>query len=402
MIRELLISFYLIGFKMIFNFLKLFPLKDKITFVVSFGDNAKYVLEELKRQDSHTDIVCLYTKPSAKALFGDYDEINLISFESGNVLKTIFSIYHIATSKYIIIDNYYGFLAATKLKAGVECIQLWHAAGAIKKFGLEDQSNSTRSHRANKRFLNVYRNFNKVVVGSDAMATVFMNAFGIPSENILRTGIPRTDFFFDKYKKRQVIEKLESVNENLKFKKTILYAPTYRDGDLDTSDIKLDLERMQKELGDEYIVLLRLHPAIRTTISYNDKFPGFVYDYSGPAYDVNELLLVTDILISDYSSIPYEFALLNKPMIFYAYDLEEYTKSRGLWENYASMVPGPVVEKTAEIIKVIKENEFDMSLVRDFSKKWNKYSNGKSSMNLVSYISSQAEENLQEQETAVQ
>lgn len=402
MIREILISVYLIVFKVIFNFFKLFPLKNKVTFVVSFGDNAKFVLEELKKGNSNSDIVCLYTKPSAQAVFEGYDEIKLIPFESGDVLKTINSIYHIATSKYIIIDNYYGFLAATEFKQGVECIQLWHAAGAVKKFGLEDQSNSVRSQRAYKRFLNVYRKFDKVVVGSDAMATVFMNAFGIPSENILRTGIPRTDFFFDKKRQRQVIQKLEAENMNLRTKKTILYAPTYRDGHLNAFNVELDLNRMQKELGDEYIVLLRLHPAIKKTFSYNDKFPGFVYDYSGPAYDVNELLLVTDILISDYSSIPYEFALLNKPMLFYAYDLEEYTSSRGLWENYSSMVPGPIAEDTSDVIKVIKNNEFDLNVVKDFSKKWNKYSNGKSSINLVNYISSHTEENLQKRETAVQ
>jgi teichoic acid glycerol-phosphate primase len=402
MIREILISAYLIVFKVIFNFFKLFPIKNKVTFVVSFGDNAKYVLDELKKEKSTSDIVCLYTKPSAKALFEGYSDIELIPFESRDFFKTILSTYHIATSKNIIIDNYYGFLAVTEFKPGVECIQLWHAAGAIKKFGLEDQSITTRSQRAYKRFLNVYRNFDKVVVGSDAMAAVFMNAFGIPSEKILRTGIPRTDFFFDKYKQREVIQKLESENNDLKSKKTILYAPTYRDGELDASDIKLDLNRMQKELGEEYIVLLRLHPAIRTTFSYNDKFPGFVYDYSGPAYDVNELLLVTDILISDYSSIPYEFALLKKPMIFFAYDLEEYTQSRGLWENYTSMVPGPMVKETSDIIKVIKKNQFNLDLVRDFSKKWNKYSNGKSSLNLVNFISSQPEENLQKRETAVQ
>ncbi|WP_079506642.1 CDP-glycerol glycerophosphotransferase family protein [Mesobacillus jeotgali] len=402
MIREFSISVYLILFKLIFSFFKLFPLKNKVTFVVSFGDNAKYVLDELKKGNSTSDIVCLYTKPSVKSIFEGYSDIGLIPFESKDILKTILSIYHLATSKYIIIDNYYGFLAATEFKPGVECVQLWHAAGAVKKFALEDQSNASRSQRANERFLKVYRKFDKVVVGSDAMAAVFMKAFGIPSKNILRTGIPRTDFFFDKNKKKQVIEKLESDNPDLKSKKVLLYAPTYRDGELEASDIKLDLARMQKELGDDYIVLLRLHPAIRKTFSYNDKFPGFVYDYSGPDYDVNELLLVTDILISDYSSIPYEFALLNKPMIFYAYDLEEYTKSRGLWENYSSMVPGPMVKETADIIKVIKKNQFDLDLVRDFSKKWNKYSNGNSSLNLVNYISSPAEENLQKRETAVQ
>jgi CDP-glycerol glycerophosphotransferase (TagB/SpsB family) len=116
-------------------------------------------------------------------------------------------------------------------------------------------------------------------------------------------------------------------------------------------------------------------------------FPGFVFDYSDSRYHINELLLVSDLLITDYSSIPYEYSLLNKPMIFFAYDLDEYMKDRGLWDEYDEMVPGPVVKDTDGIIRRIKS--MDLSLnneVKEFSKKWNKYTFGQSSSNLIQYL----------------
>jgi CDP-glycerol glycerophosphotransferase (TagB/SpsB family) len=96
----------------------------------------------------------------------------------------------------------------------------------------------------------------------------------------------------------------------------ILYAPTYRDHQLDQFELKLDLEKMYQELSDEYVLLLRFHPAIKSSLENNELYSNFVYDYSSSRYDANELLLITDLLITDYSSIPYEFSLLNKPMIF--------------------------------------------------------------------------------------
>ncbi|OIK16431.1 CDP-glycerol--glycerophosphate glycerophosphotransferase [Bacillus sp. MUM 116] len=380
-----MISIYLLLFKCLFALCNLLPLKNKVTFVVSFGDNSKYVYQEMCNQKIPFETVFL-CKGLSKRHFLSYRNIKLLTFESINVIDTCKSIYHLATSKYIIIDNYFGFLAVTNFKHDVECIQLWHAAGAIKKFGLEDQSIGTRSKRANERFLQVYEKFHKVVVGSDAMAAIFKNAFNLDDQNILRTGIPRSDFFYDVKLRNDIILQLISENEDIKYKKVILYAPTFRDGQLDQFKLHLDIEKMYHKLRDHYIVLLRLHPAVKNTTDFGKNYPGFVYDYSSPKVNINELLLVTDILISDYSSIPYEFSLLNKPMIFFAYDLLQYKKERGLWDDFQEIVPGPVVYNTEEIINIILENKFDLEKIKEFSKKWNKYSKGKSSENLVHYL----------------
>src|SRR5699024_12558819 len=105
----------------------------------------------------------------------------------------------------------------------------------------------------------------------------------------------------------------------------LFYAPTYRDNELDIGELKLDIEKMYQAFKHDYVLLLRLHPAING--EFQNKYPGFVINVSGN-YNINHLLVITDILITDYSSIPFEFSLLNKPMVFFAYDLEDRKSTR--------------------------------------------------------------------------
>ncbi|WP_409290556.1 CDP-glycerol glycerophosphotransferase family protein [Peribacillus sp. SCS-37] len=386
MVREIAITLYLSMVKMIFILCRILPQKNKTVFMVSFGDNTRYVYEQLKKRTPEQEAVFLCKGRAFDVFRADYGSETVVPFESRSPKALFQSVYHLATARHVIVDNYYGILAAAILKPGTEVIQLWHAAGAIKKFGLHDESIKNRSRRANQRFLGVYKKFDRVVVGSDAMVRIFTEAFGLPQENFLRTGIPRTDFFFDESLKDGIIADFKAEYKDIQGKKTILYAPTYRDNELDEFKLMLDIELMKRELGQEYVLLLKLHPAVQKTVDYEREYPGFVYDFTSSGKHINELLLVTDILISDYSSIPYEYSLLQKPMLFFAYDLEEYTRDRGLWEEYETMVPGPVVSDTRELAEVIKRAQFDLEAVRSFSRKWNKYSTGKSSSKLIDYL----------------
>ncbi|MDR6998826.1 CDP-glycerol glycerophosphotransferase family protein [Neobacillus niacini] len=385
MVRELAISLYLFVFKCVFSVFNLIPLKDKTTFVISFGDNSRYVFEEMRRQTIQNEVVFL-CKGKSIALFKDYDDFTCVPFETYHLLNWFKSIYHLATSKHIFVDNYFGFLAAVIFKEEVTCVQLWHASGAIKKFGLEDGSVKNRSERAKQRFLQVYQQFDKVVVGSDVMAATFMKSFNLKKETILTTGVPRTDFFFNEKEKQKAIQKLTRTHRVLKDKKVILYAPTYRDHELENFSIQLNVEKMSQELGNEYMLILRLHPAIGNSVDFSKIQSDFVFDFSSSQYEINELLAVADYLITDYSSIPFEFSLLRKPIIFFAYDLEEYKKNRGVLYGFEENLPGPIAKDTDSIIKLIQNNDFDLNVVDRYAEKWNKYSNGRSSQNLVSYL----------------
>ena len=197
MFKEIIKIGYLMLFKLFFNLFKLCPIKKKITFVVSFVGNPTYLYEEITKESYSSEIIFLCKPAVASKFRKKFSNTKIISFESSNILYWLKSIYHLATSKVLIIDNYYAFLSVIKLKKGVECIQLWHAAGALKTFGLKDHSISLRKESAKRRFRKVYMKFNKIIVGSEEMACIFMDAFDVTSQNILRTGIPRTDFFYD-------------------------------------------------------------------------------------------------------------------------------------------------------------------------------------------------------------
>ncbi|HZG73857.1 MAG TPA: CDP-glycerol glycerophosphotransferase family protein, partial [Chondromyces sp.] len=290
------------------------------------------------------------------------------------------------TSRYILIDNYYGFLAAVDFKEGVQCIQLWHASGALKKFGLEDESVKYRSPKAKQRFLRVYSKFHKVVAGSDAMAAIFIKSFNLKEEQILTTGVPRTDLFFNEKEVQKARQALARQHQAIEDKKVILYVPTYRDHESDHWVVQLDLEKMLKKLGKDHILLLRLHPVIQNTVVLSQQYPDFIIDVSSDQYEINELLLIADYLITDYSSVPVEFSLLRKPMIFFVYDLEEYKQTRGVAEGFEHSLPGPIVRDTDSIIECIYTNRFDLTAISRYAQLWNKYSKGYSSYYLVRYM----------------
>lgn len=382
--RNIIIMFYLVFFKMFYYFFSLFPLKKKVTFVTSFGDNCIYLYEEMEKKQVHLKPIFLYKK-SCENNIKNLKNVETIKFETLNIISEIKSIYHIATSEFIVVDNYFGFLAAIHFRENVECIQLWHAAGAFKKFGFQDQSFHKRSAIDQKRFSKVYKQFHKIVVGSDNMANIFKKTFNVTETNILPTGIPRTDLFFDEKRKKQIIETLYENNRLLQNKKVIMYAPTFRDNELNQFELHLNLKLMHQFLGDEYVILLRVHPAIKNKKDVENDYPNFVFDYSSYK-DVNELLFITDILITDYSSIPFEFALLNRPIIFFAYDVEKYKKERGLWDEFETMIPGPIVTSTEEVISIVQNEDFDFQLISKFSLEWNQYSQGYSSKGLMDYI----------------
>ncbi len=380
MARELAISIYLTIFRLLFSFFNRFALQEKTTFIASFGGNINVTVDELERQAPHQEIIIMKTA-NCKIDFSKKDR-KVLHFEH-RLIDFLKSIYHLATSSHVIIDNYYGFLAATNFKSEVKCIQLWHAAGAIKQFGLEDLTNGDRSERALQRFKQVYDSFDHVVVGSDEMVDIFKRSFGLPEERFIRTGIPRTDFFFDDIQRKRAENQLIADFPIITSKKVILYAPTYRDDELGDAQLALDFDKMYEQFKYEYVLFLRLHPAVNG--EFQNKYPGFVYNVSSYS-SINDLLLCTDILITDYSSIPFEFSLLHKPMIFYAYDFEEYAHKRGVWPDYIAKVPGPVVSTTQELIHIIKDQDFELDKVKEFSTEWNKYSTGKSSEKLITEL----------------
>src|SRR5699024_10486548 len=157
-------------------------------------------------------------------------------------------------------------------------------------------TNEYRSAQAFKRFKQVYNRFTHVVVGSDKMAMIFEEGFALPDERMLRTGVPRTDFFFNERRVSAVSSLLRQDFPMIENKKVLMYAPTYREDALEIDSVALDLDRLYEEFHEDYILLLRLHPAVSGVLKHN--YPDFIIDVSTYP-NINHMLLITDVLISD-------------------------------------------------------------------------------------------------------
>lgn len=386
MVREFVISIYLFLFQWLFNVFKLFPQKKKTVCVASFGDNIFYTVRAI-RERSNEEIIILKDR-SCQYRF-DESISKVLPFDLRHPMIYLQSIYHLATASTILIDNYFGFLAATNFRKSTHCIQLWHAVGAIKKFGLQNPANQFRAEKALKRFKKVYSRFHYIIVGSENMVNIFKDSFGIKESAILRTGIPRTDLFYDLDEQAHIYQQMTNLFSLIKRKKVILYAPTYRPNQFNQSELPFNLNDFYHAFKDEYVLLIKHHPSV--SFQFHNKYADFVINAS-EYYDINHLLLVTDILITDYSSVAFEFALLERPMIFYAYDINEYEHHSGLIEHYKYQMPGPIVDTTEELIQIIQKHSFDFEKIRVFKEEWNQYSKGNSSDQLADLISKMYEE----------
>lgn len=188
-----------------------------------------------------------------------------------------------------------------------------------------------------------------------------------------------------------VKEKLGLINER---RKIILYAPTWRDNQHDAekgyvykNPVNFDL--LREKLGDEYIILFRAHYLVADNFDFKS-YDGFIYDVS-KYDDINELYIISDILITDYSSVFFDYAILERPILFYMYDMEEYRdEMRGFYLNI-NQLPGPIVRDEKELINVIREMKTcDM---RSFNNEYNKMNDGQASLRLVDLILNHENEN---------
>jgi CDP-ribitol ribitolphosphotransferase len=167
----------------------------------------------------------------------------------------------------------------------------------------------------------------------------------------------------------------------------VLYAPTFR-GERTTAarhPQDLDLRVLRSVLGDDHVVLVRLHPFVRAAFAVEDDLAGFAIDVSEHP-EVNELMLVSDVLITDYSSVIFEFALLGRPILLFAPDHEQYERERGFYFDYRSEGPGPVFETTDALAAHLRAGLFDTERVERFRERWIEIADGHATERVVDRV----------------
>ncbi len=280
----------------------------------------------------------------------------------------------ISTSEYILLDDFCTVISFMRLKKNQQVIQLWHGPGAYKKFGLSRQDKNPGKL---KRFL-THRNYTNAIVTSEDVRWCYAEGFGMPKEKVLATGYPRTDIFFDNKYIEKTKKELYKKYPDFKNKKVITFAPTYRGVSLNKSYYdydKLDLDKIYKELHNEYIFIVKLHPGLKNSPEKEKfekdlkKHSDFYYDLTSYR-DINDILLITDVLITDYSSVIFDYLLVNKPIVYFTYDLDKYENDRGVYYPFNDYIYGEISKNTSELIKAIKKENMMYDQREKFNNKF--------------------------------
>ena len=294
----------------------------------------------------------------------------------------------LATAKYVFVDDASLILSSIPLRKETVAINLWHACGAFKKFGRSTAELKFGSSAATLDKYPNYGNLTHVTVSSPEVIWAYEEAMHLPKGIVKATGVSRTDQFYDKEFVESRKQKLYEIMPEAKGKKVILYAPTFR-GHVATasSPDRIDFERFCRELGNEYVIVCKHHPFVKNPPIIPEELQHFARDLT-KYLSIEDLLCCADICISDYSSLVFEYSLFEKPMIFYAYDYDNYCDWRGFYYDYSEFTPGPVVQTEDELLNSIKniDTQFDKQKVIDFKEKFMGSSDGHATERIIALM----------------
>ncbi|OAT81593.1 hypothetical protein A6P54_12525 [Bacillus sp. MKU004] len=309
-----------------------------------YADSPRYIYEEITKRKLPFKKVWVYNKTISNK---DADTIQVKRL-------TPKYFYYLAKSGYWI--NNQNFPTYIKKRKETTYIQTWHGT-PLKKMLFDIENIHGRSDDYLERVHEATKQWDYLVSPSPYASKSFRSAFKYKGR-MLEEGYPRNDLFYQSRQddlKAQVKKRLVLPED----KKVILYAPTFRDTDTAGKnkfvfDIKMDLHKMKERLSDEYIILLRMHVVISNNITIPEELSTFVYDVSNYP-EMQELCLISDILITDYSSVMFDFANTNQPMLFFTYDLQEYKNNiRGFYMDFEDEAPGPFVFNTDDILHSVE------------------------------------------------
>ena len=292
------------------------------------------------------------------------ESLRAITTKHYSVLHWIKTLRKLAKADFIFMDDHSQTMDWLTLKNTV-ITQTWHAGAGFKSTGY-----SRFGMKASPAPKSGHRQYTYGLAGSRKIRHFFSEVWGINETMVLPTGMPRLDEFLDDDFRRKTSEALIS-RYPLLSKRVILFAPTYRGENKKHAYYpynKLDFDELYRvaEASDSVFVF-KMHPFINKPVPIPERYRDRMLDLS--AYpNINDLFYVTDLLITDYSSNIYEFSLMRKPILFYAFDIDGYSKSRGFHRDYRSNVPGKITETFEEMCDAIISGDFEYEKVEEYIK----------------------------------
>lgn len=332
----------------IYFFMKLFPAKNKITMLSRQSDKVNIDFEFIEREIIRkTDKVQI--KMLCKVIRKDIKSRIVYCFY---ILKCM---YHIATSKVCILDGYSIPISILKHKKKLTIIQIWHASGAIKKFGYQALNKKEGRGNGVAKLMDMHKNYSYVMAPSKITGEIFSKAFGVSEDKIIINALPRIDYLLESNTKKE--KQFYKEYPIYKDKKIILYVPTFRKDKGNNAQ-----ELINNIKNNEYGLIIKTHPLDKTQINYKYKVDK--------KYSTYDLLKIADYIITDYSAIAFEACILKKPLYFYVYDINEYKKTRGINVNLFKEMNSCTSTNIKEIMNCIEKGEYDFEELKNFKTKY--------------------------------
>lgn len=353
-IKYVIINIWKAFNNLIYSFMKLFKTKNKVTFISrQTNDNNidfDLIIKELNKKENVPKIVVL-NKKLEKGL------ASKISY----MMHMYVQMYHIATSKVVIIDGYCIAISILKHKKELKVIQIWHALGCLKKFAYSILDKNEGSDSKIAKVMNMHKNYTYILASGEYCKEYFRQAFDAREDQMKVIPLPRVDFLKSDFYKKQTTDKFYSYYSEVKDeKKKILYVPTFR------KNMDNLLEDIINNVNyEKYDLIIKTHDDTEQVYTSKDKFYSKNSKFTGM-----ELLHIADYIITDYSAIVYEASVVNKPIYFYNYDYEEYIKNRGFYIDYEKEMPGLISKDIKVILDAIEKNDFDYKRLESFKEKY--------------------------------
>jgi len=355
--------------KLGFNLFKLFKVKkNRIVFISNRRDNIsgnyEYIYDKLI-DNKELDVRTVF----------DINEGYFTCFKYG---------YYMATAKVLLVDDYIGLIYKIPRREDNYLIQVWHACGAFKTFGFSRLGRPGGPKQKNSD----HRNYDFCTVSSSEICKYYAEGFGLSLEKVIPTGVPRTDIFFSEAYKEKAREDFYSKYPDLKDKKIVLFAPTFRGNGKKSGfypENRFDFIKLYEHFNGEYVIIIKHHPFVNNRVEIPAEYEGKIIDMSENE-ELNELLFITDVLITDYSSVVFEASLLDIPMLFYSFDLQNYIATRGFYYEYDSFVPGKIVYNMDSLIEAIENKDFESEKIDAFKHKFFDELDGKAGQRVANLI----------------
>ena len=300
-----------------------------------------------------------------------------------------------AICRCLFIDDIFPPVYCVEPRHGQKIVQLWHTPALLRKAGYAIGKRGVAGEIVDRRL--VHKNYTDVTASAAYVKNTLAAVFNCSEDIIHAWGCPRTDVYFDKEYIRQarqeLVKRVPNLSSQIGDRKILLYAPTYRGDSADEAYTHrmLDILLLKRLLGEKYVFLIKMHPFIKDGALLTGDLLDLVRDFAfevPQSVPIEMALCGADMLITDYSTILFEYALLERPMLFYAFDFEHYTRRRPLFYDYATFVPGPIVYDSAQLAEAVlaQETAFDPERIRHFAHKFMGGCDGHCTERVIHYV----------------